>query len=193
MTTNPTKKVFAEICVLEPADTRTVVETLIDHGFAAVIRGNAYDEANPTIFVCGYGKSYIPNLPDDNEFDANESAEARAAGIELREWFIQLLEPVGGDVTESGAGHLDTTDEVMPPVGSQFAIDVLDDRNGISRRIGCAEYTPDRFVKMLIEAAGLLANARNGNALARRLLLAALGPIDDADDEDCPPRNALNA
>ena len=39
---------------------------------------------------------------------------------------------------------------------------------------------------IMIQAAGLLANTHGksiGNALARRLLLAALGPIDE-DDED---------
>ena len=90
----------------------------------------------------------------------------------------------------AGEGHQDTMDEVVPPIGLQFAIDVCDDQSGITHRISCAEYSPERAYKMAIEAAGLLSNVRPrslGNALARRMLLAALGGSvgvgSEADDE----------
>ena len=180
-------KVNAEICVLRPADTVGVVETLIKNGFAAVIRANAYDEAAETIFVHAYGESSIPNLPDNNRFDPDESDDAEAADLKLYEYLGQLLAPTGCDITECGPGHEDTMGQVVPPVGLQFAIDVLDDHNGIKYRISCAEYAPDRFVMMMIQAAGLLANTHGksvGNALMRRILLAALGPIEDEDEDD---------
>ena len=99
----------------------------------------------------------------------------------------------GGAVTECGEGHeghQDTAGEVVPPSGLQFAIDVCDDQSGITHRIGCAKYSPELAFKMAIEAAGLLSNVRPrsvGNALARRMLLAALGGSvgvgSEADDE----------
>jgi hypothetical protein len=136
-----------------------------------VIRGNAYDQCNPTIFVVGYGEA---DIDDDNVLDHFES----------------MLDETGGGVTECGEGHQDTRGEVVPPSGLQFAIDVFDDQSGITHRISCAEYSPELAYKMAIEAAGLLGNARPrslGNALARRMLLAALGGsvgVDsEADDE----------
>jgi hypothetical protein len=153
-------KIFAEICVLKPEDTIKVVETLIENSCSVVIRGNAYDQCNPTIFVVGYGEAGIDD--ENNVLDHFES----------------MLDETGGDVTESGEGHQDTMDEVVPPTGLQFAIDVFDDPSGIAHRISCAKYSPERAFKMLIEAAGLLSNVRPrslGNALARRMLLAALG------------------
>ena len=164
-------KIFAEICVLKPEDTIKVVETLIEGNCSVVIRGNAHDQCNPTIFVVGYGEA---DIDDDGALDHFES----------------MLDETGGDVTESGEGHQDTMDEVAPPVGLQFAIDVFDDQSGIAHRISCTEYSPERAFKMAIEAAGLLSNARPrslGNALARRMLLAALGGSvgvgSEADDE----------
>jgi hypothetical protein len=137
-----------------------------------VIRGNAYDQCDPTIFVVGYGEADIDD--DINTLDHFES----------------MLDETGGDVIEAGEGHQDTTGEVAPPSGLQFAIDVCDDQSGITHRIGCAEYSPELAFKMAIEAAGLLSNVRPGsvgNALARRMLLAALGSsvgVDsEADDE----------
>jgi hypothetical protein len=152
-------KIFAEICVLKPEDTSKVVEALIENNCAVVIRGNAYDQCNPTIFVLGYGEA---DINDDGVLDHFES----------------MLDETGGDVTEAGEGHQDTMDEVVPPSGLQFAIDVCDDQSGITHRIGCAKYSPELGFKMAIEAAGLLSNVRPGsigNALARRMLLAALG------------------
>ena len=154
-------KIFAEICVLKPEHAIKVVETLIDDNCSVVIRGNAYDQCNPTIFVLGYGEVHI----EDDDYD-------------VLNHFESMLDETGGDVTEAGEGHQDTMDEVVPPIGLQFAIDVLDDRSGITHRISCAEYSPERTFKMAIEAAGLLANTRPrslGNALARRMLLMALG------------------
>ena len=168
-------KIFAEICVLKPEDTIKVVETLIKNSCSVVIRGNAYDddEVNPTIFVVGYGEADI----DD-------------AGHNVRNHFKSVLDGTGGDVTECGECHQDTMDEVVPPSGLQFAIDVFDDQSGITHRISCAEYSPELAYKMAIEAAGLLSNVRPrslGNALARRMLLAALGGSvgvgSEADDE----------
>ena len=133
-----------------------LVETLIKNDFAVVIRANAYDDCAPTIFVHGYG-----------EYDGDPKA-----GHALLDYFDRMLIPVGGGVAECHEGHQDTGDEVAPPFDLQFAIDVLDDHNGIMHRISCAEYRPDRFVKMAIDAAGLLAKANGrsvGNALARRL------------------------
>lgn len=193
-----TNLINAEICILRPEDTIAVVETLIKNDCAVVIRANAYDAANPTIFVHAYGVSDIPNLRDDNLYVDGISDDEQAAFRKLHGYFDQLLGPIGGDVMECGPGHQDTNDEVVPPAGLQYAIDVLDDHNGILHRISCAQYSPERFVKIAIEAAGLLANTRYGksvgNALARRILLAALGPIEDEDDdgveevrEDRPP------
>jgi hypothetical protein len=157
-------KIFAEICVLKPGDTIEVVETLIEHNCAVVIRGNAYDQGNPTIFMVGYGEADI----DD-------------AGRNVLDHFESTLDGTGGDVTECGEGHQDTADEVVPPTGQQFAIDVFDDQSGITHRISCAKYSPERAYKMAIEAAGLLSNVRpgsSGNVLARRMLVAALGGLD---------------
>jgi hypothetical protein len=154
-------KIFAEICVLEPEDTIKVVETLIEDNCSVVIRGNAYDQCNPTIFVVGYGEA---DTDDD--------------GYNVLDHFESMLDETGGDVAESGEGHQDTMGEVVPPIGLQFAIDVFDDQSGITHRISCAEYSPELAYKMAIEAAGLLSNVRPrslGNALARRMLLAALG------------------
>jgi hypothetical protein len=154
-------KIFAEICVCKPKDTIKVVETLIGDGCSVVIRGNAYDQCEPTIFVVGYGEVDI----DDD-------------GYNVLDHFESMLERTGGDVTEAGEGHQDTMGAVVPPVGLQFAIDVFDDQSGIAHRIGCAEYSAERAYKMAIEAAGLLSAVRPrslGNALARRMLLAALG------------------
>ena len=179
-------KVNAEICVIEPEDTIKVVETLIKNGFAVVIRANAYDDVNPTIFVHAYGVD-MPNLRDDNLHVDGISDDEQAAFRNLFEYFDQMLSPVGGDVVECGPGHQDTQDQVVPPVGLQFAVDVLDDHNGILHRISCAKYAPDRAFKIAIEAAGLLANTHGksiGNALTRRILLMALGPIEDADEEE---------
>ena len=166
-------KIFAEICVLKPEDTIKVVETLIEDNCSVVIRGNAYDQCNPTIFVVGYGEADI----DDD-------------GYNVLDHFESMLDETGGDVTESGEGHQDTMGEVVPPIGLQFAIDVFDDQSGITHRISCAEYSPELAYKMAIEAAGLLSNVRPrslGNALARRMLLAALGGSvgvgSEADDE----------
>ena len=166
-------KVFAEICVLKPENTIAVVETLIRCGFAVVIRANAHDECGPTMFVHAYG---------ERPFD-----EAAPVHRDLFADLERMLDPVGGDVLECGKGHTDTMGQVVPPVGLQFAIDVLDDHHGIMHRISCAEYAQDRFGMIMIQAAGLLANTHGksiGNALARRLMLAALGPIDEDDDED---------
>ena len=152
-------KISAEICVLKPEDAIKVVETLIENNCSVVIRGNAYDQCDPTIFVVGYGEA---DIDDDNTLDHFES----------------MLDETGGDVIEAGEGHQDTTGEVAPPSGLQFAIDVCDDQSGITHRISCAEYSPELAYKMAIEAAGLLSNVRPrslGNALARRMLLAALG------------------
>ena len=154
-------KVFAEICVLEPENTIKVVETLINGDCSVVIRGNAYDACNPTISMVGYGEADI----DDDGYD-------------VLDHFESMLDETGSDVTESGEGHQDTMGEVVPPVGLQFAIDVFDDQSGITHRISCAEYSPELAYKMAIEAAGLLSNVRPrslGNALARRMLLMALG------------------
>ena len=166
-------KIFAEICVLKPKDAHKVVEALIKDNCSVVIRGNAYDQCNPTISMVGYGEADI----DDDGYD-------------VLDHFESMLDETGGDVTESGEGHQDTMDEVAPPVGLQFAIDVFDDQSGIAHRISCTEYSPERAFKMAIEAAGLLSNARPrslGNALARRMLLAALGSSvgvgSEADDE----------
>jgi hypothetical protein len=52
-------KIFAEICVLKPEHTIKVVETLIEDNCSVVIRANAYDQCNPTIFVVGYGEADI--------------------------------------------------------------------------------------------------------------------------------------
>jgi hypothetical protein len=165
-------KIFAEICVLKPEDTIKVVETLIEDNCSVVIRGNAYDQCNPTIFVVGYGEA---DIDDENS---------------VLDHFKSMLDETGGDVTECGEGHQDTMDEVVPPIGLQFAIDVFDDQSGITHRISCAEYSPERAYMMAIEAAGLLSNVRPrslGNALARRMLLAALGSSvgvgSEADDE----------
>jgi hypothetical protein len=158
-------KVNAEICVLKPEDTINVVETLIENGCAVVIRANAHDVFNPTIFVHAYG-----------EHEGN-----------LLEYFQEMLDPVGGDVMECGEGHEDTMDAVVPPVGLQYAIDVFDDENDTLHRISCAEYSRDRAFKIAIEAAGRLANSHGksvGNALARRILLMALGPIGEGDVDE---------
>ena len=179
-------KVNAEICVLEPEDTAGVVETLIKNGLAVVIRANAHDECNPTIFVHAYGVSDLPNLRDDDLHVIGISDDEQAAFHKLHDYFDQMVRPVGGAITECGPGHQDTMDGVVPPVGLQYAMDVLDDHNDILHRISCAKYTPDRAFKIAIEAAGLLANTHGrsvDNALARRLLLAALGPIEDADKD----------
>jgi hypothetical protein len=155
-------KISAEICVLKPENTSKVVEALIENDCAVVIRGNAYDQCDPTIFVLGYGEA---DIDDDNTLDHFES----------------MLDETGGDVIEAGEGHPGTTyatGEAAPPGGLQFAIDVCDDQSGITHRIGCAKYSPELGFKMAIEAAGLLSNVRPGsigNALARRMLLAALG------------------
>ena len=169
-------KIFAEICVLKPEDTIKVVETLIEDNCSVVIRGNAYDQCNPTIFVVGYGEA---DIDDENNVLGH---------------FESVLAETGGNVTESGEGHQDIMDEVVPPIGLQFAIDVCDDQSGIAHRISCAEYSPERAYKMAIEAAGLLSNVRPrslGNALARRMLLAALGGSvgvgSEADDERKEP------
>ena len=105
--------------------------------------------------------------------------------INLSDYFDRMLRPVGGDVTECGPGHEDCIGEAVPSTGLQFAIDAFDSQDGIRHRISCAKYTPDRFVKIAIAAAGLLADAEDksaGNALARRLLRAALGLVADAED-----------
>jgi hypothetical protein len=154
-------KISAEICVLKPEDTSKVVEALIKNSCSVVIRGNAYDQCNPTIFVVGYDEADI----DDD-------------GDNVLDHFKSLLDGTGGDVIEAGEDHQDTTGEVAPPSGLQFTIDVGDDQSGITHRIGCAKYSPELGFKMAIEAAGLLSNGRPGsigNALARRMLLAALG------------------
>jgi hypothetical protein len=165
-------KISAEICVLKPEDAIKVVETLIENNCSVVIRGNAYDQCDPTIFVVGYGEADI----DDD--------------IYALDHFESVLDETGGDVIEAGEGHQDTTGEVAPPSGLQFAIDVCDDQSGITHRISCTKYSPELGFKMAIEAAGLLSNVRPrsiGNALARRMLLAALGGsvgVDsEADDE----------
>ena len=154
-------KIFVEICVLEPKDAFKVVEALIGDGCCAVIRGNAYDQVNPTIFVLGYGEREHGGYEDVDEY------------------FDELIGEIGGDVTESGEGHQDTMGEVVPPAdGQMFSIDVLDDQSGIAHRISCAAYSPERGYAMAIEAAGLLANVRPGslgNCLARRMLAMALG------------------
>ena len=166
-------KIFVEICVPQPEDTTKVVEALIEDNCSVVIRGNAYDQCNPTIFVVGYGEADI----DDD-------------GHNVLDHFESMLDETGGDVTESGEGHQDTAGAVVPPSGLQFAIDVFDDQSGITHRISCAEYSPERAFKMMLQAAELLSNVRPrsvGNALARRMLLAALGGSvgigSEADDE----------
>ena len=171
-------KISAAICVLKPEDTIKVVETLIENNCSVVIRGNLYDQCDPTIFVVGYGEADI----DDNGDD-----------MFMLYHFKSMLAGTGGAVTEWGEGHeghQDTAGEVVPPSGLQFAIDVCDDQSGITHRIGCAKYSPELGFKMAIEAAGLLSNVRPrsiGNALARRMLLAALGGSvgvgSEADDE----------
>ena len=120
---------------------------------------------NPTIFVHAYG-----------EHEGN-----------LLEYFREMLDPVGGGVMECGEGHEDTVDAVVPPVGLQYAIDVFDDENDILHRISGAEYSRDRAFKIAIEAAGRLANSYGnsvGNALARRILQMALGPIGEGDEDE---------
>jgi hypothetical protein len=152
-------KISAEICVPKPEDAIEVVETLIENNCSVVIRGNAYDQYDPTIFVVGYGEA---DIDDDKTLDHFES----------------MLDETGGDVIEAGEGHQDATGEVAPPSGLQFAIDVCDDQSGITHRISCTKYSSELGFKMAIEAAGLLSNVRPrsiGNALARRMLLAALG------------------
>jgi hypothetical protein len=154
-------KIFVEICVTKPKDTIKVVETLVENDYAVVIRGNAYDACEPTIFIVGYGEADIAD-----------------AGRNVLDHFESMLDRTGGDVTECGEGHEDTMGEVAPPFGSKFAIDVFDDQSGITHRISCAEYSPERAFKMMLQAAELLSNVRPrsvGNALARRMLLAALG------------------
>jgi hypothetical protein len=166
-------KTFVEICVTNPKHTFKVIETLIENDYSVVIRGTAYDACEPTIFIVGCGEADIAD-----------------AGRNVLDHFESMLDGTGGDVTECGEGHQDTYDAVVPPVGLQFAIDVLDDQSGIAQRISCAEYSPERAYMMAIEAAGLLSNVRPrslGNALARRMLLAALGGSvgvgSEADDE----------
>jgi hypothetical protein len=166
-------KVNAEICVLKPEDTINVVETLIENGCAVVIRANAHDVCNPTIFVHAYG-----------EYEYKPEGERWR---NLSDHFEQMVGPVGGGIMEAHEGHEDTMDAVVPPVGLQYAIDVFDDENDTLHRISCAEYSRDRAFKIAIEAAGRLANSHGksvGNALARRILLMALGPIGEGDVDE---------
>jgi hypothetical protein len=72
-----------------------------------------------------------------------------------------MLAETGGDVTEAGEGHPDTMDEVVPPSGLQFAINVFDDQSGIA--IGSvAPNIPRSVYRMMIEAAGLLSTSGPG-------------------------------
>ena len=166
-------KVFAEIGVPEPENTIDVVEALIGNSCAVVIRANGHDEGGPTIFVHAY---------DVLEFAEDEGIEA------THDHYKAALAGTGGDLLEAGFGHTDIERQVPPPhEGLAFAVDVRDDASGILRRLSCAEYSRDRFCNMMIEAAELLANTSSGsvgNALARRLLLAALGVADEVEDED---------
>jgi hypothetical protein len=77
-------KLFAEVCILEPEHTIKVVETLIENDCSVVIRANAYDKCNPTIFVVGYGEA---DIADD--------------GHNVLDHFKSLLGKTGGDVTEA--------------------------------------------------------------------------------------------
>ena len=105
--------------------------------------------------------------------------------------FESMLDETGGDVTESGEGHQDSSGRSgRRRAGCNSRSTYVDDQSGITHRISCAEYSPELAFKMAIEAAGLLSNVRPrsvGNALARRMLLAALGGSvgvgSEADDE----------
>jgi hypothetical protein len=74
---------------------------------------------------------------------------------------------------------------VVPPVDLQFAVDVLDDHHSVLHRIGCTEYAQDRFGMIIIKrpACSLTPAASRRQRAGRRLLLAALRPIDEDDDE----------
>jgi hypothetical protein len=135
-------KVFAEICVLSPEDAIGVIETLIGESCAVVIRSNAYDPCEPTIFVHAYGE-----IDDDVDVEGSSVLDHRDS----------MLEGTGGDVVESGAGHTDVDEQVAPPFELAFAIDVFDDTTGIRHRLSCAEYSRDRLLKMAVQASALLA------------------------------------
>jgi hypothetical protein len=151
-------KIYAEICVHKPENAHKVVEALIAKNCAVVIRGSAYPR-EPAIFVAGFGETDV----DDDGYDDGH------------DYFESLLDETGGRIMEAGERHPDTA--MVPWVELPFAIDVVDDQC-IAHRISCLEYSPERAFKMAIEAAGLLSRATPqslGNALARRMLLMALG------------------
>jgi hypothetical protein len=147
-------KASVGIYVRQPKDAIKVVEALVENNCSVVIHAHLYNPNGQTIFMVGYGE--VEDSHDD-----------------VRHHFEDMLSGIYGDVADVSKGN----QAILPPVGLQFAIDVLDD-SGVMHRISCAKYSPERAYKMAIEAAGLLSNVKPGspgNVLARSMLLAALG------------------